>query len=483
MGKAVHRGVTLHVVEREPETLPFVGSLLSRFMNLGFDRASCRTAIEETLRDTTSGASEALLRPEGVTEGGIFAGEALLFPLAEWALRIVRNSATAGRAPWRATGRFDAGSANEVGRLLRLVAGGAEADELRECASWLGERVLRELTLPDPSLGDDFGRVGAPGIYRREHGSVVIRSRTTSLLLDPVCLWMPHAPRVPVEIEGDGAIDAIFVTHGHADHWSIASILAHARTAHVPVIVPAVPRPSILAPNDMLDTLRKFGQCARAPSWGTSLVFGDIHVDVLPFYGEQPTRNGEGPDAQLRNWGNCYRFTTPEFSALALIDSGVDPLGDMADVVRASADTRGPVDFLMSSLPRFHCPFFFGLPHYYLTLPFDRLRSLYEEYTRGELPSVTPGPDGVVEVCAAARARYYVPYGNGFEGSGKPISDVGISIGEPSEVESVKYLRDRFAHHGMMTEPVDWNPGDRIKLENGAAQVTAARELLVSAGI
>src|SRR5262249_30174681 len=155
---------------------------------------------------------------------------------------------------------------------------------------------------------------------------------------------------------------------------NMASILAFGSKAFADstatIVVPPVPRTSILSPNDMMPTLRMFGLNSIAPAWGSSLEFGDIQVDVLPFFGEQPVRDGEGPQAGLRNWGSCYRFTTPDFSAIAVIDSGVDPLGDMADVVRASREKSGPVDFLLSSLPRFHCPFFLGLPQYYLTLPF-----------------------------------------------------------------------------------------------------------------
>jgi hypothetical protein len=287
-------------------------------------------------------------------------------------------------------------------------------------------------------------------------------------MLDPVAFWMPQALRAPVAI--DGSIDAIFITHGHADHFNVASILAHVKNADTPVIVPPVPRASLLAPNDMRRTLRMFGQNVVAPPWGASLRFGDIRVDVLPFFGEQPTKEGDGPCyPDLRNWGSCYRFTTSDFSAIALIDSGVDPLGDMADVVRSSREESGPADFVLSSLPRFHCPFFFGLPQYYLTLPFSRLRFLFDQYSSGTLPSVTPGPDGIVDVCRAGRPRYYLAYGNGFDGLGKPIEDVGMHIGEPSEAEVIRYLTDRLAYHGIPTTPIAWNPGDRISLRAGRA--------------
>jgi hypothetical protein len=468
----VRRGITLHVVEREPEMLPFVVPLLQRWMALGFDPAACRRGVEQVLCDPGSGASESLLDPRAVTDGGMVATEALLYPRAARALRV--QGVLDGGQPWRAMGRFDDSSAREVAAFLRwLMADGC--DRALAPAHGLSGKVLEELLRTDPSPMPAFARVDEPGIYRREHGCVVIRSRTTAVMLDPVCYWIPHAPRGPVDIEGELA--AIFITHGHADHFNVPSILAHARSAETPIVVPPIARPSLLAPNDMLSTLGLFGQRALAPAWGASLAFGDIRVQVLPFYGEQPVREGAGPSDDLRNWGSCYRFTTPEFTAIALIDSGVDPLGDMADVVGASREDSGPADFLLSSLPRFRCPFFFGLPHYYLALPFDRLRGLFDQYALGKLPTVTPGPDGIVDVCRAGRPRYYLPYGNGFEGIGKSITDVGMHIGEPPEHEVVRYLADRFAHHGLRTTPIAWNPGDRIGLRadgGGAVRVPAA---------
>ncbi len=461
----VRHGIALHVIEREIDAIPFVPSLLKRWMELRFEPASCRTALEELLQDPRSGASELLLQPRAVTDGGLVATEALLYPPPTRALRVIAFEAD--RAARRATSRFDAAPAPQVATVLRWLT-----DTDRTGAPpphGLPARVVEELTRRDPSPPPTFSPIDEPGIYRREHGCVVIRSRTTAVMLDPVSYLMPHAPRDPAVV--DGSLAAIFITHGHADHFNVASLLAQARSRDTPVIVPPVPRASLLAPNDMLSTLQLFGQRALAPAWGSSLAFGDIRVEVLPFFGEQPVREGEAPGPDLRNWGSCYRFSTPELTAIALIDSGVDPLGDMADVVAASREKSGPADFLLSSLPRFHCPFFFGLPQYYLALPFARLRALFEQYSAGRLPTVTPGPDGIVDVCRAGRPRYYLPYGNGFEGLGRSITDVGMHIGEPPEHEVLRYLADRFAHHGLPTTPLPWNPGDRVTITEGAARV------------
>jgi L-ascorbate metabolism protein UlaG (beta-lactamase superfamily) len=436
--------VSVHVVEREPERLPFVAPLLQRWMELAFAPGPCREALERLMAEPRSGASEALLDARAVTEGGVVARPALLYPAASWSLRFL-----GGEPPWRAGVAFDEDAAPAVAALLR----GGLSEAAR--TEWLPAAVRRRLAARPTT--SQFPGPDQPGLYRREHGCAVIRSRTTTIVLDPVAYWMPHAPRAPLD-----GVDAIFITHGHADHFSLPSILALAPDPTTPVVVPPVPRPSLLAPNDMAAALRLFGQRALAPAWGTSVRIGDIEVDVLPFYGEQPVREGPGGVAGLRNWGSCYRFNTPDFSALALIDSGVDPEGSMVAVAEDSARRRGPVDFVLSSLPRFGSPFFFGLPHYYLALPFARLGELHRQHLASTLPSVTPGPEGIAEVCAAARARHYLPYGNGFEGLGRPIRDVGMNIGEPSEAEALGRLRGFLAERTSATVAVDWNPGDHV---------------------
>lgn len=458
----IRRGVTLHVVEREPEMLAFVPTLLCEWLQREFEPKACQRAVDEAIADAASGASGSLLDRDAVTDGGLLATGPLLYPSADRALRV--HVGGGDPRPWSANLRFDEASAPEVGDLLRHLARDPE-DVARRLG--LPEAVTSALAPDEPDCMPTFARIDEPGIYRREHGSIVIRSETTSVLLDPVSHWMPQGLRAPVDV--DGALDAIFITHGHADHFSVASILAVAPHADTPVVVPPVPRPSLLAPHDMLATLQLFGQAALAPAWGTSLDIGDIRVDVLPYYGEQPVCSGAGPPDDVRNWGSCYRFATPQMTAIALIDSGADPLGDMVDVVGTSREEHGPVDFVLSSLARFPSPFFLGLPHYYLSLPFDRLRELFELFVAGRLPSVTLGPEGVVDVCRAGQPRYYLPYGNGFEGLGTPIQDVGMHTGEPPELDLVRWLAERFEHERIDTTALAWDPGDRVSLHSGRA--------------
>src|SRR5205823_1470814 len=110
----VRRGITLHVVERETEMLPFVPSLLRRWMELGFEPLGCRRALENILREPGSGASESLLNPRAVTDGDLVATDALLYPPADLTLLIQSFD-----PPSQVKARIDKSSATEVALFLR----------------------------------------------------------------------------------------------------------------------------------------------------------------------------------------------------------------------------------------------------------------------------------------------------------------------------------------------------------------------------
>jgi hypothetical protein len=80
----------------------------------------------------------------------------------------------------------------------------------------------------------------------------------------------------------------------------------------------------------------------------------------------------------------------------------------------------------------------------------------------------------VASFCAAAGARWFLPYANGFEGVGVPISDVGWGLQEPSEAALLAEVARRLAELGAPTRAVAWNAGD-------AARVSAG-ELVIDAG-
>jgi hypothetical protein len=305
-----------------------------------------------------------------------------------------------------------------------------------------------------------------------EHATLLIRSRTTGILLDPISLQrrLPSMrrllPRMPPE-----AVDAVAITHGHVDHWHMPSLLANLARAEQPVLVPRVPFPSVLTFEDFQASLRLCGQTALAPAWGETVKVGDIEIDVLPFYGEQPVRDGPPLREGLRNWGNCYRFTTEDFSCLVLVDGGADPAGDMTQVVAESCRKRGPVDVLLACQREFLSPFFGGLSHYWASLPWSRLHSLYQELRAGTLRTATAGARGAAEACAAAQARYFLAYANGYEGMDHPITDVGWGDGEPPEARCNEVMREALARLGGSTQVLEWKPGTLAHLDRGALEL------------
>jgi L-ascorbate metabolism protein UlaG (beta-lactamase superfamily) len=458
-----------------------------------------------------------LIRLEALKDGGLIANERYLFPALEgWLLRVaIRDASTNAVVGLPLPLEDFLLSPQEFAQIMATLrqgmpwskaSGQGPPPTLAEEFSLPTDKVaqfLEVLRLPtesttfesacaalSPSLAEayrrardtfaplsEFPRVDAPGIYRREHASLIIRSRTTSIIVDPVCLWRGYPNLWEAPTRCDAEIDAIFITHGHSDHFNIPSILYCARRADVPVIVPHVPRPNCLSVFDMRDALRSFGQNASAPQWWSTVVIGDIVVDILPFYGEQPTRSSPGAPPAIRNWGNCYRFNTPEFSTLVLVDSGVDPAGSMEDVVRISRQQRGDPDVLLTSAAIFLSPFFGGLMNNYMAVPVARLRTLLEDFKALRLPSVTPGPQGIPDLCAASGARYYLTYGNGFGTHiGAPILDVS-GEGQPGEQILLQQIQRDIEAKCIATQAVMWSPGDVATIKNGVLKVLAFRDI------
>jgi hypothetical protein len=220
--------------------------------------------------------------------------------------------------------------------------------------------------------------------------------------------------------------------------------------------------------------LETIGQSHLEPAWWNTLTFGDIEVDVLPFYGEQPSVDVRCPDPHVRNWGNCYRVNAPNFSALLLADSGTDPDGSMLQVIEKSVSKRGPIDVVLACMRDFFSPFeVSGLDSYWMTLPFAELERLYASYEAGSLPTTTAGLSGggLASICAAARARMFLPYAQGFAGIGQPIPAGGWGPSPKlSETEALGELSRQLDRAGVRTVVQQWQPGDGIVPKNGSLE-------------
>ncbi len=439
--------------------LPF-SALLARFVHGAFEPAACRTALEQLVAERE--LDPALFDPGAFMHGGVIVTDPVLHPvLSGWRL-IFRDRDHA--VAFEVDEDLDA-----IGELIRLGARSDDRDAFASFAEQLGEDTVQFLTRPGPPAPARWPDATRPGIYRREHASLLVRSETTAVLIDPIArqLALPHIVESPLE-PGCDRLDAVLVTHSHDDHFHLPSLL-QAAGPDVPVVVPEVPRTSVLTRVDLAEAARGFGLDARTAAWGSVVRIGDLEIDVLPFYGEQPTRDPPGPSPDLRSWGSCYRINAPQFSALVLVDSGADPMGDIRDVARRSREARGPVDVVLCCLREFASPFFGGLDHYWTALPFARLRELYALHQAGRLPSTTAGVDGSAALCALAGARWYLPYANGFAGVGRPIDDVGWGSGEPSERDGVARVAAALERRGGTTTALAWDPGDALVFARGEA--------------
>jgi L-ascorbate metabolism protein UlaG (beta-lactamase superfamily) len=441
--------------------VPYEG-ILRRWIAADFSRVACKEILEEVIGRRKLPTT--FFMPERILEGGMAATDVLLFPEDEgWELRFSPQG----------KGDFACPVPNEkvpaFAALLRWAVQTDDAALFRKRFSIVDPGFVDQLVAARPDALAPWARAEAPGIYRREHASLVIRSETTTLLLDPISLnrGLPGISAAPFR-SPDEELDAIFVTHGHGDHWHIPSLLFETgANQELPVIVPDVPERSCLTTTRFADALALVDQSASAPRWGSTVVIGDIEIDILPFYGEQPTRDAPGPDPRIRSWGNCYRFNTPQFSAIVLVDSGCDPAGDMADVIRKSVRDRGPADVVLSCLRSFASPFFGGLSAYWPTLTFARMEDLFRQYKAGSLPFTTAGPSGAAELCALAGAKYFLPYAHGFQGAGVPISDIGWGEGEPSEAVALERVREAVSSLDSRCQVLDWVPGDAAAIADG----------------
>lgn len=455
----------------EPPPVP-ASEILREFLALGFEPGPCRRKLQALI--TAKGLDPAWFDLDALEAGGCAAAPGLLFDAYRRERPWIWYMDSRTRKPFFR--RIQPAEVAGVAEVLRLGTFGDDLDAFRSaCKKILGGVLLDHLwpaTFAEPRSGchGRWPAVAEPGIYRREHASLVLRSRRTTLVTDPQGYdhsWTTHGGRFPDEL-APLAADAVVVTHSHGDHWHLPSVLRMLAAAQAPVVVPRVPRPSLLCPEVMAESARLTGQEVHELPWWSSVEVGDFIIDALPFYGEQPRRGG-APMGDLRNWGNCYRFTCPEFSVAILVDSGRDPMGNMVDVLERSAAQRGPIDVVLSCCFEFPEGWNPGLSHYCLTVPFAKLRQMYlRPRKRG---SMTLGPEGVAAACKAARARYFLPYAHGFRGLA--VSPTSAEGGKQTEEDMLNAIRLRLA--GAATEVLSWLPGDRALFEGRRLAITPAR--------
>jgi L-ascorbate metabolism protein UlaG (beta-lactamase superfamily) len=419
--------------------------ILTSWTREDFSRDRCRSILEDEIRAFP--VCEPFLDVSAVDRGDVTGTKWLTSGFAHervlpWTWRLGRQRVEIRR--------------DDIATIAAVIRAGAAAKTPGELHDFLSETVdydeiaplLPALTAPRLDHGR-WQSINRPGIYRREHACLAIRSNTTTILVDPKGLcddWTTNGGRYPSE-DDLPEMDGIVLTHGHDDHWHLPSVLRYCSGSST-VVVPRSPRLSLLSKDDLSECMRLADVPSLAPAWNTTITIGDIEIDVLPFYGEQPTRDFAFLEPDVRNWGNCYRFNTPDFSAIVLADSGIDPGGSMLDVLGDSFKKRGPVDFLFCQEGNFPEAINAGLALHAFVLPFSYLEKAWREKP---LKSMTLGPSGIGEACRRSGARYFLPYAHGFRGIGKEPRSAESKHREGTDIAPL--LPPETAYVG-------WHPGD-----------------------
>ncbi|GMU59774.1 MAG: hypothetical protein AMXMBFR34_15370 [Myxococcaceae bacterium] len=316
-----------------------------------------------------------------------------------------------------------------VQELFTALAQGATKAELRAFSSVAVTRVLVEDLLSAgwlerheaPPGKEDFAFVG--------HNTTLIRGRHGTVLVDP---YFRPASRFdlpqcqPMQPRDLGRVDAVVITHSHGDHFHLGSLLQLPR--EVRVFVPPVERESLFS-TDCALRLRQLGfSNVEALDWWATRQVGDVTVQALPFYGEQPT-DGRGVYPGLFNVGSTWLIRTPKVSCAFFADSGHDARGDMREVCRR-VRREGGVDVLFCGVRGFKLkPIFFGfttLDAFLVDVPLGALTRPQQLMADGETAlSYTKalGAKGLVP-CADGGAPWYWREGMGPRYPGYPGTPV-----------------------------------------------------------
>jgi len=247
------------------------------------------------------------------------------------------------------------------GKTVATVALGENAGEL---ASWVGD-MARGTARPEASFGRTlFDALEAGGVLVGQveepsspppSDAVFVGHATAAFGRGPRVLVDPFvfpksaddlASYQPLRIADLSPIDHVMVTHSHPDHFDPATLLWLG--ADVPIVVPHVERESLLSV-DMGRRLEELGfRRVRRVRPGDVVETAEGHVDVLPFFGEQPT-TGDVLHPDVRNVGCTYVLATlgGAHRTWVVADSGRDRDGDVRDLAGEVGARWGGIDLLL----------------------------------------------------------------------------------------------------------------------------------------
>lgn len=390
-------------------------------------------AIEGIALDPVSRANFERAR----SEGSRFAvPEDVVFPPSPFPLRLRMAS---GDPPEVTTITVE--DADTLAGLRAAFAGELDDPGARELHDELLEAGLLQ---PDASPPLDVER---PGIHRLQHASLLFRSASTTVITDPVFVdhWV-WAGRLP-------KIDAVLISHGHGDHFSLPSLMQLPRDTLI--VLPHVERPSMLA-DDMAALLRMAGFTrVVTPAWGTRLEIGDIAVEILPFFGEQPWVGFAAPCPGLRNAGNTWLVECEGRRTWLLVDAGDEHGASMIDVARELRDRFGSIDLVASTMRVFgwHPGQIDGSGRYLLCYP---LAELADPRRWPDEISITLGPAGLRRLLQACGARHCVPYAHWWQ---PPGGDARVIDGKITEQALLAQIDAAAVPDTRLS---NWRIGDRL---------------------
>ena len=298
-----------------------------------------------------------------------------------------------------------------------------------------------------------------PGVFRFQHASVLYRTKTTGILVDPHLHSNYGIPGLKSDItrsQLEGLVDGILISHPHYDHWHYPTLMMFAK--ETPIFVPKVPRASIMC-EDMAGRLKSLGFTnVIAVDWYSEPIrVGDIDINVLPFYGEQAlVPEFDKPKyPELRNWGNTYLIDTEFYKSWLLIDAGQEPSGSMIEVAQYVKDKFGSIDLVVSNFqPLSYNSIGTDLSGWGIDIVANLLSNpqIFSVTNKPEGAYIALlGPKGVAEVCAIVDAKACFPY-----------ADSWATIGQPGlhDEQLIPQVQAELQKIGCSTQVVPWRIGD-----------------------
>lgn len=312
-----------------------------------------------------------------------------------------------------------------------------------------------------------------PGVYRLQHAGLLYRTETTGILVDPQL----HSNYGLTDIRQDitramleGWVDGILISHSHYDHWHCPTLMMFPR--NIPIFVPKVPRNSITC-EDMESKLNSLGfENVIAVDWYSDGIFvGDIEVNVLPFYGEQPVnpQYNQPKHPDLRNWGNTYLLRTKHYSSWFLIDSGDDPMGTTAQVAEYVKQHFGGVDWVLSNFQPLSYNsigtdiYSWGIDIVGTLMSNPQMFSVMNKAEGYHLSTL--GPKGVAKVCQIVGAKSCLPYAHSW-----------AELGSYTEHDEplIKAATEELKQLGCKTQVIPWHIGDGYIFQDNKASLIKA---------